>query len=122
MDKSKTVRDLVAAHTKIDDEEMLTAIWIRQAEAPVWLVELLPGFADDDRVEEPTVMAAGKQLRFDLHLVAGNEKSLRDGIKRDVDLAKAIVEGEIIFGNEKGGELQTFAKQCVEAAAQARHA
>lgn len=115
MDKQKAVKELVDAHQKIEDEEMLTAIWIRQTEPHVWLVELLPGFADDDRIEEPTVMAAGKQLRFDLHLVAGNEKSLRAGIQRDVDLAKAIVEGEVVFGVEKGKELQAFAKTCVEA-------
>jgi hypothetical protein len=117
MNKETAVKELVDAHTRIKDEEMLTAIWIREAETPIWLVELLPGFADDDKADEPTVLSASKH-GFDLYLVAGNEKSLRQGIKKNVGLAKAVVHGRVVHGNDKGRELQQFAADCVAQSAQ----
>jgi len=117
MEKKQAVQELVDAHANLRDEEMATAIWIRQGDTPVWLVEVLPGFTDDDRAEEPTVMAAGKSFKFDLYLIAANEKSLRAAIQRDTALAKWIVEGQVVFNSEKGKELQGLAEQCLEAAA-----
>lgn len=111
MTKKQAVQQLVDAHARIDDEEMQTAVWIRQRGTPVWLVELLPGFSDDDRVEDPVVMSAGKDFRFDLHLIAGNEQSLRQGIQRDSQLARDIVADEILFGADAGRQLQAFASQ-----------
>jgi len=113
MDKEAAVKDLVAAHVAIKDERMETAIWINQKDGAIWLVELLPTFADDPDANEPTTFSASKH-GFDLRLVAANEDSLKQAIKKDPDLAKAIVAGAVLHGEPKGKEVQAFAKMSLE--------
>lgn len=121
MNKQQQVQELVDAHARMPDEEMKTAVWIRRDKTAVCLVELLPGFGDDDRIEDPVVMSAGKNFRFDLELIAGNETSLREGIQRDSKLAQDIAAGEILFGAEEGRKLQDFAKKFAAADGPGRH-
>lgn len=110
------VRELVEAHTKLD-EPMTTAIWIRKDQVEVWLVEVIPSMADDERAEEPTYFNPGVSFRFPLALIAGNRQSLEAAIRRDPKLARDVVDGSVIY--DAGGEataLVALAREVSQAA------
>lgn len=110
MKKQDIAADIVRSHANIGDEPMEAAIWIRQDETAIWLVELLPNFSDDDDISSPTVFSAGKDIRYDLYLIAGNERSLRRGIASDRELAEWIASGTPLHGKDKAAELQKLAQ------------
>jgi hypothetical protein len=105
------VRALVDAHKEIAEEPIDAAIWLRSNEPNigVWLLEVLPGFADDERAEDPTVFTPGRGFRYELHLFPGNEASLLAAIRRDEDFARLVANGTVLHG-------ETASKRLIDAA------
>lgn len=109
------VRELAAAHARIEDPAT-AAIWIKREASEVWLVEVIPSMADDDRAEEPTYFNPGAGFRFPLALVAGNRQSLEDALHRDAELARAVAEGEIVLDGPDARHIVELAKHLGAAA------
>ena len=82
------VDELVQAHARLE-EPTTDAIWIKTDASEVWLVEVIPTMADDDKAEEPTYFNAGVEFRFPLALIAGNRESLQGALRRSPELARA---------------------------------
>jgi len=101
--------ELVRAHTALE-EPMETAIWIRREDREAWLVELIPSLAVDDHPERPVAFNPGRSFRHPLNLIASNLDGLRRAIETDQALARDIAAGDILFGDERGRELQAIAR------------
>jgi hypothetical protein len=101
--------ELVRAHAALE-EPMETAIWIHPEAREAWLVELIPSLAVDDHPERPVAFNPGRAFRHPLNLIASNMDGLRRAIERDRGLADAIAAGEILYGDERGRELQDMAR------------
>ena len=109
--KRDAIKRLVEQHAQIKDEPMEAAIWIRQDEPGVWLVEVLPELSDDGDVHEPVEFSPGRTFRFALHLIAGNGRSLKQAISDHADLAEWIARGEALYGGRECGQLMDFARK-----------
>jgi hypothetical protein len=103
------MRELVDAHTTVD-EPMETAIWIRREDREAWLVELIPSLSVDAHPERPVAFNPGRSFRHPLNLIASNLDGLRRAIQEDHKLARDIATGEILYGEERGRELQEIAR------------
>ena len=91
------VREVVAAHARLD-EPTAAAIWIRQDDpSGVWLVEVIPSLTDEERAEEPVFFAPGVEFAFSLALIAGNRTSLEEALQRNREFARAVAEGEVLL-------------------------
>ena len=101
--------ELVRAHTALE-EPMETAIWIRREARDAWLVELIPALAVDDHPERPVAFNPGRAFRHPLNLIASNMDGLRRAIHTDQALARDIAAGDILYGDERGRELQEIAR------------
>lgn len=108
--------ELVTAHTQLD-EPMTAAIWIRQQDHEAWLVEVLPDMAHDDHPERPVSFNPGHTFRHPLNLIAGNLDDLLAAIGGDVNLARAVAEGEVLFGDALADQLRRAAASVVNGAA-----
>ena len=89
---------------------METAIWIRHEARDAWLVELIPSLAVDDHPERPVAFNPGRAFRHPLNLIASNMDGLRRAIQTDQALARDIAAGDILYGDERGRELQEIAR------------
>jgi hypothetical protein len=103
------MRELVDAHNMLD-EPMETAIWIRREDREAWLVELIPSLSVDAHPERPVAFNPGRSFRHPLNLIASNLDGLRRAIQEDHTLARDIATGEILYGEERGRELQEIAR------------
>jgi hypothetical protein len=101
--------NLVRAHTALD-EPMETAIWIRREDREAWLVELIPSLAADAHPEIPVAFNPGRSFRHPLNLIASNLDGLRRAMQEHHTLARDIAVGEILYGEERGRELQEIAR------------
>lgn len=101
--------ELVQAHTALE-EPMDTAIWIRREDREAWLVELIPSLAVDDHPERPVAFNPGLSFRHPLNLIASNMDGLRRAIQTDNALAREVAAGEVLYGDERGRELQEIAR------------
>ena len=101
--------ELVKAHSELE-EPMDTAIWIRRDDREAWLVELIPSLGPDEHPERAVVFTPGRSFRHALHLIASNLEGLGRAIQKDAALARDIAAGEILFGDERGRELQAIAR------------
>ncbi len=104
------VDELVQAHTEVEDPAT-GAIWIRRDVSEVWLVEVIPTMADDERAHEPTFFNPGVSFRFPIALVAGNCNSLEAALRRDAELAKEVANGEVVLDHPDVQRLISLAKQ-----------
>jgi hypothetical protein len=109
------VEELVREHAGLD-EPTTGAIWIKKDAPEVWLVEVIPTMADDERAEEPTYFNPGVGFRFPLALIAGNRRSLEVALRRAPDLARAVVEGTVMLDNGDAQPLVDVARDAVRAA------
>ncbi len=110
MPPREIVENLVRSHEELD-EPMSAAVWIRQEQPAAWLVEVLPGLPDDPEVLQPIVFSPSADFRFPLHLIAGRLASLTAALGQDVELARAIVSGEIMHDSEDAQKLVEAARQ-----------
>lgn len=101
--------ELVRAHSALD-EPMETAIWIRRDDREAWLVELIPSLAVDDHPERPVAFNPGRSFRHPLNLIASSLDGLRRAIQTDHALARDVAAGEILYGADRGRELQEIAR------------
>jgi len=101
--------ELVEAHSALDDP-METAIWIRPEHREAWLVELIPSLGADEHPERPVAFNPGRSFRHPLNLIAGNLEALRRAMQVDQELARDVALGDILYGGERGRELQEFAR------------
>jgi len=108
------VNELVQAHAEVEDPAT-GAIWIRRDSSEVWLVEVIPTMADDEQAQEPTFFNPGVGFRFPLALVAGNRDSLEAALRRDVELAKEVANGEVVLDHPDVQPLVALAKQLAAA-------
>ena len=108
MPTRQDVQELVRAHAALDDP-METAIWIRQEATEACLVEVLPSMAEDDHPERPTLFNPGISFRFPLRLWAGNREDIERAIHSDLQLARDIAHGDVLYGDETGAELKALA-------------
>jgi hypothetical protein len=108
------VRELAQTHARIEDPAT-AAIWIWREASQVWLVEVVPSMADDDRAEDPTYFNPGAGFRFPLALVVGNQRSLEDALHRDAKLARAVADGEIVLDGPDARHLVDLAKRLAAA-------
>jgi hypothetical protein len=113
----KNVKELVEAHTKLEDH-MTGAIWIRQddSEAEACIVEVIPDMADDEQAEEPIRFNPGPGFRFSLVLIAGNRGSIEAALKRDRKLARDVAKGKILFDEGDAKQLVNVAENLSKAA------
>ena len=109
----QAVRKLVEAHLDLA-EPMDAAIWIqRDAPTDVWLVEVVPDMADDDEIEHPTCFNPTRNFRFPLCLITGNLADLERATRRSHDFARALVEGEVIYGDVIAQRLIAAARRAI---------
>lgn len=101
--------ELVEGHSKLADP-METAIWIRPQDREAWLVELIPSFGDFPHPERPVSFNPGLTFRHPLNMIAGNLESLRQAFVADARLARDVAEGEVLYGQQRGSELQEIAR------------
>ena len=103
---------LVDAHVA-NDEPMDAAIWIRQDDlTAVWLVEILPGYPDDEQVHEPVSFHPTQNIRRETVLIAGNLSSLRVAIRQRSRLSRWIAAGTVLSEREdEGNRLIRYAKR-----------
>jgi hypothetical protein len=107
---------LVQAHTDLD-EEMTAALWIYQDSREVWLVEVIPSMFENDRAELPIQFNPTLDFRWPLKLIIANPSDLHAAIRRDSDLAAAIIAGQVLHEvNGAGQDLQAFATQTLSGA------
>lgn len=111
--KGGDVEKLVRAHQDLDDP-MTGAIWILKDKPQVCLVEILPELPNDDSVSRPVVFTPSRDFRYELHLIAGNLKSLRKAVERDADFAMAIVAGEVLLPSRDVLKLRTAARAALK--------
>lgn len=111
--KRDAVERLVEQHAQIKDEPMDAAIWIRQDEPGVWLVEVLPELSDDGDAYQPVEFGPGRTFRYILHLIVGNRRSLEQAISDHADLAEWIARGEALYGDHGSEHLMDFARQAL---------
>lgn len=104
------VENLVRSHEALD-EPMSAAVWIRQQEPAAWLVEVLPELPNDPEVLQPVVFSPSADFRYPLHLIAGRLESLTAALRHNVDLARAIADGEILHDSEDAQTLLNVARQ-----------
>ncbi|MEZ4301863.1 MAG: hypothetical protein R3B70_43415 [Polyangiaceae bacterium] len=109
MPSRQEMLDLVTAHTRLDDP-METAIWIRRDAREAWLVEVIPSMEIDPHPERPVAFNPGRSFRHPLNLIAGNMEGLRRALREHEVLARDVAAGEILFGEERGRELQELAR------------
>lgn len=101
--------ELVQAHAALDDP-MEATIWIRLEDREAWLVELIPSMGADAHPARPVAFNPRRSFRHPLNLIAGNLEALRRAIQEDAALARDIASGVILHGQERGRELQAFAR------------
>ena len=111
--KRDAVERLVEQHAQIKDEPMDAAIWIRQDEPGVWLVEVLPELSDDGDAYEPVEFGPGSTFRYTLYLVVGNRRSLEKALSTHTDLAEWVARGEALYGDHDSEHLMDFARQAL---------
>lgn len=104
------VQELAEAHARIEDPAT-DAIWIRRDKSEVWLVEVIPSMADDDKAEEETHFNPGVSFRFPLALVAGNRASLERALERDRDLSSEVASGQILVDHGDARALVDLARR-----------
>jgi hypothetical protein len=109
------VTELVEAHAKLE-EPTTGAIWIKTDAPEVWLVEVIPTMADDEKAEEPTYFNPGVEFRFPLALIAGNRESLEAALRRAPDLARAVVDGTVVLDGGDVRPLVELAREVSRAA------
>ena len=109
------VDELVNAHATLD-EPTTGAIWINTGASEVWLVEVIPTMADDEKAEEPTFFNPGVEFRFPLALIAGNRQSLEAALRRTPDLARAVVDGTVVLDRGDARGLVELAREVSRAA------
>jgi hypothetical protein len=112
--KEKVV-ELVDAHAKLEDPTT-GAIWIRPEAGEAWLAEVIPSMADDEKAEEPTFFNAGVEFRFPVAIIAGNRRSLEAALRREPDLARAVVDGTVMFDAGDAKALVDVAREVSRAA------
>ena len=113
--KREAVERLVEQHAQIKDEPMDAAIWIRQDEPGVWLVELLPKLSDDSDAYEPVEFGPGRTFRYSLYLIAGNRLSLEKAVAAHTDLAEWIARGDAVYGESGSEYLMSLARGVLDA-------
>lgn len=101
--------ELVEAHAALD-EPTETAIWIRREDREAWLVELLPDLRDDPHPERHVAFTPGRSFKYPLNLIASNLDGLKKAFDTDAALARAVAEGDVLWGVEQGRELQRLAR------------
>jgi hypothetical protein len=106
------MRELVTAHTNLD-EPMTAAIWIRQQEDAAWLVEVLPELPQDGEPLRPMIFTASNDFRYPLKLIAGNLESLKGALPSDLDIARAIVNGEVLHNSDDAVALVAAARSAL---------
>jgi hypothetical protein len=111
----ESVAELVRAHAALD-EPTTGAIWIHHGRPEAWLVEVIPAMGSDARADEPVFFNPGVEFRFPLALIAGNRQSLEEALKRNVELAQAVAEGEVIVDQGDAEALVELARQIANAA------
>src|SRR5690349_6924659 len=104
------VQELVHAHAGLA-EPTTGAIWIKTDAPEVWLVEVIPTMADDEKAEEPTFFNPGVEFRFPLALIAGNRQSLEAALRRAPDLARAVVGGTVMLDRGDMQPLDELARE-----------
>jgi hypothetical protein len=105
------VRDLVAAHRKLDDVRITAALWLKSAEPGVWVLEVAPDMASDPKADEPMEFAPAKGFRFTLNLLLARENDFRAAIRRNPDFARRVAEAEPISpSTQQARDLQRFAR------------
>jgi hypothetical protein len=109
------VEQLVEAHAKLD-EPTTGAIWINSEAPEVWLIEVIPTMADDEKAEEPTYFSPGLEFRFPLALIAGNRPSLEAALRRAPELARAVSSGTVVHEGGDAGPLVKLAREIADAA------
>ena len=112
------MEELVRAHAALD-EPMETAIWIRQNDREAWLVEVIPSLPEDEHPERPVAFNPGLVFRHPLNLLAGNRASIEAAVRVDHDLAQAVAQGVVLYGEAIGEELRALAARLANGYAQA---
>jgi hypothetical protein len=106
----ENVEALARAHAALE-EPTTGAIWIRRDAPEAWLVEIIPAMASDERADEPIFFNPGAAFRFPLALIAGNRESLEAALRRNIDLARAVAEGEVVVDQGDAAALLELARQ-----------
>ncbi len=103
--------ELVEAHAQLDDP-METAIWIRQDDRDrAWLIEIIPSMSPDEHPERPVAFNPGRAFRYPLHLIGVNRSDIERALRSDIELARAVSIGDVLYGPNVGAELVELARE-----------
>jgi hypothetical protein len=93
---AEAVRELVAAHRKLDDARITAALWLKTKKPGVWVLEVTPDMPADPKADQPMEFGPSKDFRFTLNLLLARAADFRAAMKRDPQFAEAVADAEPI--------------------------